>query len=274
MSRTEALVPMWIQKSGNRVLDGMSSRPVLIEVETLGAVLRGEMVELNMCEARVLPGDPLLLWKNVRLTVRFRYADVVYHLSGNTKESYPDHSFTFDFDKVTRQRMGALREQLRNGGYLKSSEIAPEADSTCEEQVPKDAKGEEREPPTEDLSRVRHLPAPSGQERRLHQRHELHVDATVQKISSSNILRCQVLEISLGGCRIYTDRPNDYVLGDRVEVQFVGRGGPFRLSASVQFERAEHLAGLKFTHMSMRTSDRLVDLVRELSEQKNLTAEA
>lgn len=268
MPREDTLVPMWIARSGNHVLDRMPSRPVVIDVETLGTVLHGQVVQLSLIGARVLPDDPFLLWKNVRVTVRFRFENVIYILSGATTASNEDHSFSFDFDSVTRKRMEVLRAQLKDEGCLQASELAdpgPELEEQEEEEPRSEAKSNKTK---EELRQVRHMRMPPGRERRVHERHDLLADATIQKITTSRILKCQVLEISLGGCRVYTEFPHGYEKGDRVEVQFVGRGFPFRLAAAVQFEAGEQLAGLKFLHMSMRTSERLVELIHELAEKK------
>lgn len=264
MSRPDSLVPMWIQQSGIAILDRMPRRPVLIEVDALGTVLHGQVIELSMCTARVRPDDPLFLWKNVKVAVRFRYSDVVYALEGTASTTHADESFTFDFDRVSRQRMEILHAQLKTGGYLCSDEEEM-ASSPCEEEEAPEAA---RPKTKQELCAVHHGPAPEGQERRVHDRHTLLVTGTVQRVSHSSILKCQVLEVSLGGCRIYTDHPNTLTLGDQVEVQFVGCGFPFRLAARVQFVLEAHVAGLKFLHMSMRTSERLLDLVRELREKK------
>lgn len=267
MSRPDTLVPMWMRKSGNRVLDSMPERPVVVDVERSGAVLHGEVVELKMAGARIMPDDSVMLWNNVSITVRFRFADVVYTLTGTTTATHDDKSFSFDYDAVTRKHMEVLRTELKDGGYLSSSEEA--ADKAAEEAEEEDEEEADDTPPVpiEELMKVRHLKVPEGKDRRMHKRHDLLVQATVHKITTARFLKCQILEISLGGCRIYTEYPNTFELGDQLEVQFVGRGFPFRLSARIQFHAGQHLAGLKFLHMSMRTSDRLFDLIRELAEE-------
>lgn len=123
LSKPQVLVPLWIERTGNGLLDWTSARPVLIEVEMLHATMRGEMLQLCTTWARVLPSDPFFLWQDTRVSVHFRFRDTLYALSGLTGVSDADDSFRFEFDSVSRQRLQVLSRLLQDAGLLRSSEL-------------------------------------------------------------------------------------------------------------------------------------------------------
>jgi len=248
----EALVPIWINDSSSSE-PGDSDRPVLVVVETLGATLRGQMLNLTQSNARILPGEPFLMCSNVRVTVRFRSNDVIYSLSGLTVSSDVDDSFGVTFDQITRQKMTALCGGAKEG--------AP-APAPCQEAPRKRPKAEQR--------RVLHQGPPGGLERRVHTRHEMEVAATLVVVEKGIILRCLLLEVSLSGCRLFNENPIRLEQNTAVEVEFCGRGYPLRLGAAIRVKADEHVVGLEFSKASMRTRERLNELIAELEADQKL----
>jgi hypothetical protein len=70
--KAEALVPIWVEKSGIAALDKKAQRPVLIEMESLGKVMRGQMLKLTATGATILPNDLILIWNSVNVKISFR----------------------------------------------------------------------------------------------------------------------------------------------------------------------------------------------------------
>ena len=245
----EALVPIWtgpMEGTGQIV---SNSRPVLILVETLGASLRGQLMNLTESRAKVLPNDPFLMCSNVKVALRFRSSDVVYTLSGLTQASDLDDSFYLVFDAVTREKIIVFV------GAPPAPVLAPAAPSL------------DRKPTKAEQRIVRREHPPGGVERRVQRRHVLDTAASLVIVEKGTIVRCHVLEISLSGCRLFNDRPLNLAQDTLVEVEFLGRGYPFRLAAKTRVKSEEHLVGLEFMNGSPRTLQRLQELISELEMQ-------
>jgi len=258
------LVPMWIKDDAPSYLHKMPIRPVLIEVETLGASLHGQMNRLMPTRARMMPNEPLLLRGKVPVRIRFRFADVEYNLGGLTLANDIDNAILVEFDSVTRKQIALFSGYLKDSGLLQAGEaaaMAAEEESKPHEPAakPKRSKAEQR--------RVRREPPPGGVERRIHYRHELEAVVTLLVVSKGAMIKCDLLEISRGGCRVYTEIaphiPQDCI----VEVDFIGHGVPLRIAAKVKVKGDEHLLGLEFQKMSARTTERLQELLDELREK-------
>jgi hypothetical protein len=243
----EALVPIWTDNDPFAE-PGKAVRPVLVVVETLGTTLRGQMLNLTESDARVLPNEPFLMCSNVRVTTRFRSNDVVYSLSGLTLACDTDGSFGVVFDQITRQRMTAIH------GGAKEDE---QATAPRPEAPRKRSKADQR--------RVLHSGPPGGIERRVHKRHELEVAATLVVVDMGQIYKCTLLEVSLSGCRLFNENPIHLAQNTQVEVEFCGRGYPLRLGGEVRVKSDEHVIGLEFSKASMRTRERLGELISELN---------
>jgi hypothetical protein len=248
----EALVPIWVNNDSSTEPNN-NDRPVLIVVETLGASLRGQMLNLTQTNARILPCDSFLMCSNVRVTVRFRSNDVIYALTGLTVAGDTDNSFGVSFDQITRQKMTAIY------GGPKEPEKAP---APGPEPPRKRTKAEQR--------CVLHQDPPGGIDRRVCARHDMEVAATLVVVEKGIILKCVLLEVSLSGCRLFYENPIRLAQDTQVEVEFCGRGYPLRLGASVRLKSDEHLIGLEFYKASMRVKERLSELIAELeADQKS-----
>jgi hypothetical protein len=248
----------------------MAQRPVLIEVESVGKVIRGQMLRLTMTGATVVPDDPFLIWMSVPVKVSFRYGDVVYALTGMSMASEADLSFSFKFDSVTRKSLMILSKNLGEAGLLDAEDVQQMFAAKVAEEAQTEGKPESAAVKCKISARlVRHEKPPGGRERRVHHRYDIEVDAKLAIINSDSNLNCSVLEMSLGGCRLYTEDPNSIKLDTPVEVQFVECGYPLRLPASIQVKVGDHILGLRFLEMSGRMKERLNNLIWEIAERES-----
>jgi c-di-GMP-binding flagellar brake protein YcgR len=94
------------------------------------------------------------------------------------------------------------------------------------------------------------------------------VGAKLAVVNSDSNLECTVLELSLGGCRVLTDTPNNIEIDTRVEVQFVSCGYPLRMPAKIQVKSGVNILGLRFLAMSSRIQERLQSLIWEVAENE------
>lgn len=268
--KAEALVPIWVEKSGISALDKIARRPVLIHLDSLGKVMRGQMLHLTASGANVLPDDPFLLWKSVYVKVSFRFSDVVYALTGMTNASEADLSFRFEFDEVTRKSFLILGKDLGEAGLLDAADVAQIFAAKDAQARNAEADAASKAKKTKATMRlVRHEKPPGGRERRVHHRYDLDVNAKLAIINSDSNFECTVLELSLGGCRVYTADPNNIETDMPVEVQFVECGYPLRMPAKIQVKQGDHILGLKFLGMSSRIKERLHSLIGEVAEREN-----
>jgi hypothetical protein len=246
---------MWTAIGQSAGLDWMEKRPVLLAVEAMGTLMRGQMISLSATRAHIQSDDPFLLCNKVRASVRFRFADTVYALSGMAVSNEEDGSIRLDFDDVTRQDMALLRSL---GVYCPDRAAFP-ALTPAAPVLRKRSREEQRQ--------VLHMSPPGGVERRVEARLDLETGATFHPVDHFMDLHCTLLEISLSGCRLFAETPFNLPPIPRAEVEFVGLGHPFRLAAEVKIKEEEHLVGLRFLPMSERCRERLIDLTGELREK-------
>jgi hypothetical protein len=227
---------------------------MLLDVAMLHATMRAQMLQLCSNWARVLPTDPFFLWKDTETSVCFRFRDTIYTLCGLTGTTESDNSFRFEFDYVSRQRVGVLSVQLKDSGLLGANDM-----QACARQQEDCSKPDES-----DLSKCR----AGGLDRRMQPRFNLATSATLSIVNGGVVFDCEVIELSRGGCRIKTTRPLNYPLSTRVEVQFVGCGLPLRFAAEVRVKVSDYVIGLKYLEVSPRVQGRLSELIEELATKE------
>jgi len=266
----KTLVPMWIEGNGNSALQSMASRPVLIEVDTLGTSVGGEMLELRTIGARVMPSESIFFFNSVRITLRFRFLDVVYTLCGMARKSAIDKSVEVEFDFVTREQIARQWALFAKSGLLddREEDVKSGRDKTDASATSADTKKAQLKKQV-DLRMVRMEPPPGGIERRASRRYILGVDAALSIIHSGAVLDCQVLELSLTGCRVFSQQPIQWDLHTWVEIQFVGLGYPLRLAGEIQTKRGAFVCGLRFINLKPRIHERLRDLIGELADKED-----
>jgi hypothetical protein len=258
------LVPLWLLDTDNPALAKMAKRPVNVDIDELGVSLSGELKELSLTHARVMPDRSFFLCGCVYVEIRFRYLDTVYTLSGQAAPSLPDHSFVFDFDSVARKLMGDLSKQLGALGLLDPSREPPRT-AVAGLPTPEQEHGQQLTP-RQLARRVRHSPPPGGNERRCNHRYDMDTGAHVTLVRDARAVECRMVDISRSGCRLYFEEPSGIKPGTMVEVQFTENGFPLRLAAVVQVRTNEFSAGLRFVRNSERMVERLDSLLRELAE--------
>jgi hypothetical protein len=159
---------------------------------------------------------------------------------------------------VTRERVAALMA----AGLLQPDQPPPVAKPS-----PTATKSKQEAQAWRELRTVRHEPPPGGIERRRQSRYDLDAKAALTVLQTDKRMAGELLEISSTGCRIFTEEPNQHPARTPVEVQFVGLGLPLRLSAEIQINRTEHVAGLIFKDVRPWTQERLHTLLDDLAER-------
>ncbi len=102
------------------------------------------------------------------------------------------------------------------------------------------------------------------QQRRGQSRYAIWEGASLFLLKHGTTMSCQILDLSLGGCRIRTAERFLAGVMVRVEVKFAVHGIALRLSGVTQWTNRDHLAGIRFIDMTPRRIDALAELLSEI----------
>jgi hypothetical protein len=105
-----------------------------------------------------------------------------------------------------------------------------------------------------------------GSDRRTQRRHNVDTRAVIHFIDVAATESGQILDLSLGGCRIRTDERFPSGIYRRVETEFRVAGLPFRLGGVVQSVHDKHTVGIRFLDLSERKRVHLCELMDEISQ--------
>jgi len=255
------LIPVWLVGSDHPALAQMARRPVLIAVDELDLTMRGQVVDMSRTHAVLMPDSKFYLCKNVYIEISFRFEATRYTLAGSAVPGLSDHNFHMDFDTVSRKTIQGLDWKLQSAGLLNGTP-PPEVEPEQEEAVAPANEVVEKIP---DGRRIRHEDPPDGIERRAHPRYEVEAYVRLTLVDEGRRLDCTMIDISLGGCRLFFNAPHELKQGLHVEVQFIGDGLPLRLAAVVQVCEYPQVVGLRYINVGARMQERLEWLVGEVA---------
>lgn len=101
-------------------------------------------------------------------------------------------------------------------------------------------------------------------ERRASRRHGVDTSVVIRLIKMGSRLNGQILDLSLGGCRIRTEQRFLVGIYTRVETEFRVQGLPVLLAGVIQAIYDRNQMGIRFLDVSPRKRDQLVELIEEL----------
>ncbi len=99
---------------------------------------------------------------------------------------------------------------------------------------------------------------------RLEEREEVNSSVVIRLVNLAADVHGRLVDISLGGCRIHTDRPFPVGIFRRVEVEFCVDGLPFRFGGVTQAIYDPCSVGIRFLDLSERKREQLRQLLDEL----------
>jgi c-di-GMP-binding flagellar brake protein YcgR len=111
---------------------------------------------------------------------------------------------------------------------------------------------------------VRVDPEQRHDERRAHPRYSVEGRAQLLLVSPGILLESQIIDLSLGGCRLHVLERCAAPARSRVEVVFKANGIAFRCLGTVQWTGEGSLLGVRFAEMAPRRRDQLADVIAEL----------
>ena len=101
-------------------------------------------------------------------------------------------------------------------------------------------------------------------ERRTSPRARVDTSAVIYLVKIASKLTGQIIDLSLGGCRIRTDERFALGIYTRVETEFRVQGLPVRLGGVIQAIHERNQVGIRFLDVSPRKRLQLVELIEEL----------
>jgi hypothetical protein len=110
--------------------------------------------------------------------------------------------------------------------------------------------------------------APSRRDRRSAPRCEIDNSAVIFLVKIGSKLTGQILDLSLGGCRIRTAQRFPVGIYTRVETEFQVQGLPLRLGGVIQAIYDRHVVGIRFLDVSPRKRAQIAELVEEIGEMQ------
>jgi PilZ domain len=115
-------------------------------------------------------------------------------------------------------------------------------------------------------------PAQTPSERRTDRRSGVETTAVILLVKIGSKLASQVLDLSLGGCRMRTVERFPVGIYTRVEVEFRLQGLCFRLAGVIQAIYGWHEAGIRFLDVSARKREQVAELIEEIEAMRSAAA--
>ncbi|MGB6192897.1 MAG: PilZ domain-containing protein [Terracidiphilus sp.] len=114
----------------------------------------------------------------------------------------------------------------------------------------------------------------AGRNRRRDARHAVDGPASLMLVHHGADIPCRLVDLSLGGCQIYAEKP--FLAGPmvRVEVVFQVIGEAFRIAGVTQWTRGRQRVGVRFLDVSERKRNALMQLIKEIEEYNMRRASA
>lgn len=115
--------------------------------------------------------------------------------------------------------------------------------------------------------------AAGGPDLRVVPRYTVDGEASLLLVNHGSILRCRIVDLSLGGCRIRTDEQCPAGLTVRVEITFKVRGIAFRFCGVTRWTDGKHQVGIRFVDVPSRRWDELTEALAEVAAENVAKAE-
>ena len=233
----------------------------------------GRMSELSLDGCCVLADGPLQHAAPAAVEVSFKVNGIGFRLAGTMDRIDAGKTMRIRFGSMAPRRRRALEDLLNELEAEEQAEVAAEekaAEVTPDRQLPSPV------PITADLAEsgkpqsAVEGPLRPAQERRAQARHALDSRATLYFIDVRARIPGQIVDVSLGGCRIRTFERFPLGIYRRVETEFNADGLPFRLAGVVQVLHNSFTVGIRFLNMSPRTRDQLAQLIEEMEETSSI----
>lgn len=242
-----------------------------------GSTMECKVLDFSLGGCRLRTREPFFPGIGVCAEVTFNVHGIALRFRGVTQWTDGQCLVGIRFVDLSSRRKDALSEVL--------SEVAAEHAVEGEKQLAEAAAvtgpaREEAAPPAEEsagetaLNPGREAPpagpvgVPSRRERRQQARQEVNDTASVYLINGGAVLRGRIVDLSQGGCRIWTESRFLVGIYTRVEAEFYVCGQPFRLGGVIQATHDRQQVGIRFLDLSDRKREQVEQLIQEIKEMR------
>ena len=259
-------------------------------ITLLGGVgkIAGRMVDLSRGGCRLATPERMLVGILARVEVQFQLRGLAFRIVGVTAGTRTGKSFAVRFLDLPRRREEELAEVLAEVADLTAEpRVAAESPATASRAQDVVAIAAVAAPGSVAILPAaiiqQHAPAistpigsaPSASasvapkaagDRRSSSRHAVDTRANLILVKGAIRMAGQILNLSLGGCRVRTDERFSVGIYTRVEAEFFLHGLPFRVGGVSQAILDKNTVGIRFLDMSDRRRDQLTELIAEIAE--------
>ena len=261
--------------------------PATITVLAGVGKITGRMVDLSRGGCRLATPERTVVGILARVEVQFQLRGIAFRIVGVTAGTRTGRSFAVRFLDLPRRREEELAEVLDEVANL-AAEPRTKVESPA------------RVSQTEDVIAIAAVAAPGSvailpaaiveqpapaisipigsappasaplaskaADRRSSSRHAVDTRANLILVKGAIRMAGQILNLSLGGCRLRTDERFNVGIYTRVEAEFYLHGLPFRVGGVSQAILDKNTVGIRFLDMSDRRRDQLAELMAEITE--------
>ena len=108
-----------------------------------------------------------------------------------------------------------------------------------------------------------------GHDERVHPRHAIRERALIRLLDRDRTAECEVLDLSLGGCRLSMLERLPVAPGMHVEGTFRIQGTPLRVGGVIRWTNGKDCFGVLFNQMGPRSQSILTEIIDELRTRKD-----
>ncbi|MGH9607673.1 MAG: PilZ domain-containing protein [Terracidiphilus sp.] len=261
-----------------------------------GKPLECRVLDLSLegCRVRATGRFPASL--KSRVEVSFKVNGVAFRFCGVAQWSDGRQQAGIRFVDVPARRKGELAEVIAEVEAAAAAKAAKEAKERLEadgeaaekaarEQAARDNTARDKAgasqraalalvaPPVQETTPDSEPPRPaaappSNRDRRASARYEVDTSAAILLVRSGSRIEGRILDLSLNGCRIFTQERFPVGIYTRVETEFHLEGLPFRLSGVVQAIHDRRQVGIRFLDLSERKRREVLQLIEEIGEMR------
>ena len=235
------------------------------------------MVDLSRGGCRLAMQERTLVGILTRVEVQFQVRGIAFRIVGVAAGTRTGKSFAVRFLDLPRRREEELAEVLAEGAAASlGAEAAGEAgDAAAPPLVPAGratavaaSVAAAAVPPVAAAREKAVAPKPekASRDRRASDRHAVDTRANLILVKGAIRMTGQILNLSMGGCRLRTDERFNVGIYTRVEAEFYLHGLPFRVGGVSQAILDKNTIGIRFLDMSDRRRDQLKGLMAEIAE--------
>jgi c-di-GMP-binding flagellar brake protein YcgR len=262
-----------------------------------GVDLRCRIVELSLGGCRMILEQQVPIGLHTGVEASFKVRGIAFRLSGETGWSDGARTVGVSFSSMTTRRRADLLEvfaEMEAAKAAREEEEAAAAAGIGAQKLPAAPNAEQNPPavspaaqkppatqmeaapaskaaaqelqPTADAETAAEAvppPAPIP-ERRKYARYAVEQSAVIYLVKVGSKLPGQVLNLSLGGCRVRTKERFPVGIYTRVEIEFRMQGQLVRLGGVIQAIYGRHEVGVRFLDVSLRKLNQLAELIEEM----------